>query len=244
MQDAYASAYDLKAFYGTQPGRLLRRLLTGHIRMIWPDIKGLRVAGLGYAPPYLASMQEEAERTVALMPAQGGAHAWPEGKKNLVCLTSELELPLESESVDRLLLIHSLEHTQDPVLMFQECWRVLKGSGRLLVVVPNRMGLWARAEWMPFGHGTPYTAGQVANHLRESLFTPERTESALFMPPFRSFLVLRSAYTFEAFGKFLFPGLAGVLLIEASKQIYAGRGLRKAETARGRRIMVTKPSAV
>lgn len=237
------SAYDLKTFYASRKGRLVRRLLTGHIRMIWPEVKGLRVAGLGYATPYLSSFQAEAERVAALMPARCGAHAWPEGAGNLVCLSSESGWPLETGSIDRLLLVHSLEHSRRADELFEEAWRVLKGNGRMLVIVPNRLGLWARADWTPFGHGVPYTAGQVIHLLRDHCFVPERTESALFMPPFRSFLVLRSAYTVEAFGRFFFPGLAGVVMIEAGKQVYAGKGLRKREAVPATEsILIPKPA--
>ena len=202
-------------------------------------------SGYGYAVPYLRAWGDAPERCVALMPAGRGVHHWPEGEPNRVCLVNESELPLETESVDRILMVHALEHTQLPQTVLQEMWRVLKSNGRLLIIVPSRMGLWARADWTPFGHGTPYTAGQIAHYLQESLFAHERTEHALFMPPFRSFFVLRSAYLFESIGRYIFPGLAGLHLIEASKQVYAGAVKKKTETVRAPRYAVgqTVPTA-
>ena len=46
-----------------------------------------------------------------------------------------------------------LEMTNDPGTLLREAWRVLAAGGRLLVVVPNRRGLWARMDTTPFGHG-------------------------------------------------------------------------------------------
>lgn len=240
----YLSAYGLKSFYASRAGRLVRRLLLSHIRRIWPDMKGLRVMGYGYAVPYLRPLMEGAERVFAVMPAHGGAHVWPDGEKGLVCLSGEYRFPVETESIDRLILIHSLEHTPLPDELLQEVWRVLKSNGRLLLVVPNRLGLWARADWTPFGYGSPFTAGQIVSRLEEQLFVHERTERALFMPPFRSFLMLRAAYALESFGRFAFPGLAGVYLVEAGKQVYAGahRGRRaESQTQAKRRMVATRP---
>ena len=35
----------------------------------------------------------------------------------------------------------------------REIWRVLAAGGRVILVVPNRAGIWARTEATPFGHG-------------------------------------------------------------------------------------------
>ena len=125
------SAYDLKQFYSRRAGRLVRRLLPSHIHEIWPDLKGLSVMGYGYAVPYLRPMLEETQRAFALMPAGGGVHFWPEDSKGLVCLSTETELPFATESLDRILVVHGLEHAEMPEALIHEFWRVLKSNGRL-----------------------------------------------------------------------------------------------------------------
>lgn len=239
----FETAHDLKSFYAGKPGRLVRRLLLGHIREMWSDLEGRRLMGYGYALPYLSGLRTGTERSFAAIPASLGAHVWPEHEKNLVCLTGEGEWPMESESVDRILIVHGLEYAQSPAVLLQEAWRVLKSNGRLLMIVPNRLGLWARAEWTPLGHGTPYTAGQIGHYLQDALFVRERSDRALFMPPFRSFVVMRAGYMFENIGRSLFPGLAGVHLIEASKQIYAVTGRARTARVPGRRILVAAPAS-
>lgn len=231
--------YDLKNFYASRAGRLVRRILAGYFRLLWPDTKALRIVGIGYPVPYMASVDEDAERSIALMPGYGGVHPWPEGQANRVCLFDGFTIPLETESVDRIFVIHGFEMVQDPDAFLAELWRVLKSHGRLMLVVPNRLGFWARADWTPFGAGRPFTMTQINQLLQHNLFVRERVERALFMPPFRSFWLLRFAYSFEGFGKFLFPGLAGVHIVEASKQIYAGtRVSTKTQTGK-RRVMVS-----
>jgi SAM-dependent methyltransferase len=145
--------------------------------------------------------------------------------------------------VDRILLVHDVEFCEFLQPSLQEIWRVLKSTGRLLVVVPNRNGLWSRAEWSPFGQGTPYSASQIEYYLRDNLFVHERTEGALYLPPIRHSAIQKSAGFFEKFGRTC-PVMPGVIIVEATKQIYAtpiqGGGIRT--PARGRRLLIPKPA--
>ncbi|MCC6598282.1 MAG: methyltransferase domain-containing protein [Alphaproteobacteria bacterium] len=244
----YRSVYDLKAFYNGRVGRVVRRVLQARIRDFWPDIHGMRLMGCGYAVPYMRAFKEEAERSFAIMPAGQGAHEWPQngGGNNLNCvvLSEAAELPVETNSVDRVLMVHDIEFSEFLKPALQEIWRVLKSNGRLLVVVPNRAGFWARADWSPFGQGTPYSASQIAFYLRDNLFVHERTEGALFMPPIKHSLFLKSSGLFEKLGRSYAPFLAGVHMVEASKQLYAtvDRGSGSGVHVRGRKIFVPRPA--
>jgi SAM-dependent methyltransferase len=217
----YNDAVDLWDFYGTNLGKVARRLIRRRIRAIWPNAGGMTVLGLGYATPYLRPFRDEAERVFALMPAQQGVLHWPREGRNLVALADEGELPLPDVSVDRVLLVHGLECSEQLRPLLHEIWRVLTGNGRLLVVVPNRSGLWARLERTPFGHGHPYSSSQLSRLLRENMFTPTLTTRALYVPPYPWRVVQRSAYGIEDIGARWFKQLGGVVIIEASKQIYA-----------------------
>ena len=114
----------------------------------------------------------------------------------------------------------------------REIWRVLSGSGRLLVVVPNRRGIWARLERTPFGHGLPYTPGQLSRVLRDNLFTPLESHPALFVPPVHSRMVLSSAPVWEQIGRRIFTTFSGVVMTEAVKQIYAAEATPTANRRR------------
>lgn len=221
-------AYDLKYFYNGIRGRVVRRIIREKILAIWPDVSNQTLFGYGYAIPYLKPFLEKSSLTANIMPAQLGVHNWPVDSKNLVCFSQENLLPLETNSVDRIIMIHALEFLDNPEDSFAEIWRILRSTGRLIVIVPNRMGLWARIDSSPFGQGQPYSASQVEDVLKENLFVHERTEHALFTPPFNTALPMQAANLFEKIGSMLFPALGGVHIIEASKQIYAtkGKGMR------------------
>lgn len=217
------TAYALRDFYKTIGGRVVRRLIRDKITTIWPSVQGLRCMGAGYAAPYMQTLEGECERAMCVMFTGQGIHAWPSADKNAAVLCAETDLPFETNSVDRIVLIHSLEFTGFLIPALEEMYRVLKSSGRILIVVPNRMGLWARADWTPFGHGEPYSAKQVESFLAENLFVVEQTHRALFIPPFKSQALLRTALFWERIGEKICPAMGGVLLVEATKQIYAGR---------------------
>jgi SAM-dependent methyltransferase len=219
-----AMALDVHAaadFYGTTQGVVAARLIRERIGALWPDMAGKTVLGLGYAPPYLRAWREEARLTVAVTPAQLGAARWPVGGANLTCMAEEDALPFQGPVFDRVLLIHGLENAETLRPMLREIWRVMKDDGKLIIVAPNRRGMWAYFEHTPFGHGTPYSAGQVGRLLAANMFRVERRDIALCMPPSDMRLVLRSNRLFERAGRWLTPQFAGVIISEAVKDVYS-----------------------
>ncbi len=218
----WTDAVDLRDFYATSLGSVARRMIRRRIRAVWPDVTGQSLLGLGYTTPFLTPFRSEAARILAAMPASQGVLHWPADSGGLTTLTDESELPFPDLSIDLVLLVHVLECTAQVQPMMREVWRVLAGGGRLLVVVPNRRGIWARFERTPFGRGLPYSPGQLSRLLRESLFTPIQSHTALFIPPSRSRMVLSAAPAVEEIGQRWFAAVSGVVMIEATKEIYAG----------------------
>ena len=228
----WTDVVDLRDFYATSLGQMAKRMIRRQLRTLWPEVSGMRVLGVGFATPYLRPFLAEAERVLAVMPASQGVLPWPPEGPGLTMLADETDLPLPDRCMDRIVLVHALEATEQVRGMMRELWRVLADGGRLVVVVPNRRGIWARLERTPFGQGRPYTTGQLARMLRDNMFTPVSTCGALFMPPATSRMALRSAPAIEDLGSRWFEGFAGVNIIEATKQIYAASGLRDGKTRR------------
>jgi SAM-dependent methyltransferase len=218
---------DLKTFYSQRLGIVARRLINNAIRAQWPDAKGQRVLGVGYSTPYLGLFREGCERCIAFMPAEQGVLRWPTGRPSLAALVEQSALPLPDAAMDRILLVHALEMADDPESLLREMWRVLAPSGRLLLVVPNRRGIWTRTDTTPFGHGRPYSRSQITELLRQTWFTPSHWGEALFVPPVRSSWFLGSAIAWERVGATLSLPFAGVHLVEATKQVYRGIPVRR-----------------
>jgi SAM-dependent methyltransferase len=210
---------DLRSFYRTTQGDLVRRHLTAAIRRYWRDLSGLDVAAVGYAAPYARAFVEEAARVALLMPAGQGGTPWPPGQRNLAALIEEDSLPLRDQSVDRVLLVHAIEPSVALRGLMSEVFRVLKPMGQVLAIVPNRRGLWARSEKTPFGTGRPFSGSQLAHLFESHDFAVEGWSHALFGLPGTGRFALRSAAPLEFAGKIFWPGFSGVVLMLATKEI-------------------------
>src|SRR3982074_78149 len=211
---------DLRDFYSQRLGIVARRLINRGIHARWPNAQGQRVLGLGYPTPYLGLCREHSERCMAFMPAAQGVLKWPTARPALATLIDEFSMPLPDAAVDRILLVHALEMSDDPERLLREVWRVLAPSGRLIAVIPNRRGVWTRTDNTPFGHGRPYSRAQITQLLRQTWFTPTAWGEALFLPPVGKGWFLRSAMAWERVGAALSLPFAGGHIVEATKQVY------------------------
>lgn len=213
----------LRAFYyRTKLGRIVQRALREEVVKLWPKTKGQTVVGYGFAAPMLRPFLTSARRVLCLMPGPQGVMAWPEGMENHSVLTQETKWPIPTGQIDKLIVLHGLETSEDSSALLDEIWRVLGPGGRVLFLVPNRSGLWARRDATPFGYGRPYSLAQLETQLQKHRFQPERHISALYAIPSHSSFGLKIAQMLEGFSlKVAMPFAAGVVMVEATKQVYA-----------------------
>lgn len=213
---------DIRDFYQSRLGRVAARILGKKIQKFWPDINDKAVViGHGYALPYMPIGSQTSPTYIAAMPASQGVVNWPWRGAGRTVLVEDHILPFDDQSVDRIILIHSLEHSEHINALMKEVWRCLKSSGRVLIIIPNRTGVWARADHTPFGHGQPYSNRQIRDVLKDNQFVSTMTRYALFFPPLDRRFILSSTRAIEWVGERLFPKIGGVTMIEASKQLYA-----------------------
>lgn len=233
-------ATHLRDFYRTPLGQVVRRQLAARIRARWKSVNGLTIIGAGYCAPYLGSFRTEAQRLGCMMPARQGALVWPHGTRCCSVLVEEHQWPLPDNSVDRLLAVHCLEQAERTGPLLREIWRVLAADGRLLLIVPNRRGVWSRVDSTPFGQGLPYSRSQLQTQLTDALFTPIDWSEALYFPPVDKRVALRAAPALERLGIRLSLGVAGAIIVEAKKELMAPVGAGVAiEKARAWRPVVT-----
>jgi SAM-dependent methyltransferase len=235
---------DLRAFYASPLGAVARRLVGRAIERFWRPVQGLRVLGLGYATPYLAPVRSAAERTLAFMPASQGVVNWPATGLSASALVDPMMMPIPDASIDRVLVVHALETVESPTELLYEIWRILTPGGRIILVAPNRRGLWARMDTTPFGHGQPYSRSQLNRLMRETLFSPEAWAETLYVPPFPSWLLLRTAVAWERVGISLSLPFAGLHVVEATKQLYRPVTVRQTRrAARLEPVLVPAPAS-
>ena len=215
----WADIHDVMGFYRSPLGKMTRRTLRASIRALWPSAANENLLGIGYALPYVRPYRQEVEHLSLVMPKAFGATSWPLDGANLVTLADEENLPFSDRIFDKIILIHAIEFSDHLDVMLKECWRVLAHGGRLLTCVPNRRGMWSRMDKTPFGYGQPYSHRQLTKVLINNQFTPLQTRHALYSPPMNNRAGLKMFQTIESFGHRWLSNVAGVIMIESSKQL-------------------------
>ena len=217
---------DLRNFYYRSTlGRAAQTHVRGAMLRLWPEAKGQTVAGFGFAVPLLRPYLADARRVIGLMPAPQGVMPWPAGMPNVSVLCEEVVWPIETGHVDKLVVMHGLEVSERPSDLLEECFRVLGPGGRALFIVPNRSGLWARSDRTPFGHGRPYSQGQLETQLKRHSFLPETAVHTLYQPPSHRRFWRKTGGYWERLGNSMSMVLSGgVLMVEATKRVQAPSG--------------------
>jgi len=105
------------------------------------------------------------------------------------------QLPFNDNEFDLIALLDTVEHIPDEISVFEECLRVLKPGGKLMVTVPAFMWLWSYNDEIN-EHQRRYTVPE----LRTKLMT-------------NGFRVRRMSYN----NFFLFPLIAGIRLLRPYK---------------------------
>ncbi|QMU58935.1 MAG: hypothetical protein GKR98_12485 [Boseongicola sp.] len=214
---------DLRTFYyRTRLGRAAQRAIRDQVVTMWPDASGQTVVGFGFAVPLLRPFRSSAGRIVALMPGPQGVMPWPANQPNVSVLCEETIWPVETDSVEKLVVMHGLETSERPFQLLDECYRVLAPEGRAMFIVPNRAGLWSSGDGTPFGFGRPYSLGQLEGQLRQIGLIPSRHVATLFQPPSDRPFWLKTGRFWDRIGSKVSNRFAGgVLIVEVKKQVPA-----------------------
>ena len=164
---------ELQEFYsGSELGRTTKELINRVLGAKIETDAGSLTIGFGFACPFLENKFTEGENKdfLLLMPSEQGVVSWPEKSKSVSALVDEVSWPVNTSSADLILISHGLEMSDNQDLLLQEVRRVLKDSGKLVILVPNRTGFWARSDSTPFGYGKPYSISQLTSLLRKNQF--------------------------------------------------------------------------
>lgn len=217
----------LHTWYTSPQGQTAARLIA-HLMARWVCVgcADTMTLGLGFTQPYLDRMRciqatNNLGGVLGASPAEMGVLSWPSGQCNRFAQARPDALPFADKTFDCVLMVHFLEGCDSPKATLREAWRVMSPGGRLVVMVPNRGGLWARRDTTPFGWGRPFSPRQLTGLLTESLFVLRQSRFALFVPPLNGKRFLQAAPAWEKAGNRWFAPLGGVILCEAEKVVYA-----------------------
>lgn len=214
-------AATLEAFYTTRLGQCAARLMSERMMDLWGNCEGQRVLGIGYPNPLLPLWQADAACCLGAVPEEIGEVRLSIERGQTLCVAPEHRLPFPEGLFDRVFLLHALEEADSPRQLLREAWRVLAPEGRIVVAATNRRSMWSLVDSKPFGHGRPWTRGQLVRFLNDSLFQVTASTTAVHMPPLDWRLITAASKSWERAGELALPGLGGVVLVEAVKRLYS-----------------------
>lgn len=231
----------LKAFYASPLGGAAHAMIQRRVEALWPNANGQDVLGLGFSEQLLEQYCPDARRVVSAAPAEQGASRWPVTGRCQTSLVEEERLPFPDAMFDRILVQHALEEADSPARLLRELWRIAAPEARILLIVSHRSGLWSRAESTPFGHGRPYSKGQLLTLMQSAMFQPTAWTKALYAPPASWPFITSAAETWEKTGEIGWRGFGGVIMVEAVKRLYIDP--QNKAPADARRVKTTAPVA-
>jgi len=142
------------------------------------------------------------------------------------------QLPLASDSVDLVVLPHTLDFALDPHQVLREVERILIPEGRVLILGFNPFSLWGvwrlALRWrgsVPWcGHFLSYR--RIVDWLGLLGFDIECTDVCAISPPLRRESWARRIASLEVTGRRIWPMVAGVYAVRAVKRVSTVRPIR------------------
>ena len=222
----------LREFYATPLGQASQNALLRAFSQLKPFDKNLDLVGIGYPVPLFDKLARDLPQAIILMPARQGALQWPVGGESKVALVDEDELPIETASVQCVVVLHLIENVSDPSQILNEIWRILVPEGKLILVATNRRGFWTRFEHTPYGNGRSFSRGQLSILLRKAKLTPSDWIHCLNFPPMRIASLIRFYPLLDRLGARFWPLFCGAYVVTATKRLYQGVPATSRRTAR------------
>lgn len=115
-------------------------------------------------------------------------------------------LPIQSESIDIVVMMHQLEFARNPMDALQEVHRVLRPNGQLIVMGFNKWSLWNGFR----AHEKYYSVRRIKRCLLALDFEIKSHQTLCFWPP---------SLLLETLGQFFLPYAGSVYLLVAKKNI-------------------------
>jgi SAM-dependent methyltransferase len=135
------------------------------------------------------------------------------------------KMPVATDYIDAVVLLHTLDFAADPRQVLRESERVLIPEGRLIVCGFNPYSLWGARRWLPgAGKRAPWKGKFISYARLQDWFSllgfdVERTTTLMFRLPVQHQPWLGKLDTLESLGQRWWPWLAGVYVVQAVKRV-------------------------
>lgn len=213
----------------------LERRLAGEVLSQVFGWQALQIGQWGDADGLLAEARTQRRSVLAWH----GLPAGPSGAVNVIrCRTDSLAIA--SDSVDAVVLPHTLEYEPQPHELVREVGRVLSGDGHLIVFGFSPLSSWGARhlfarEGFPCGTQRMIGEGRLRDWLKLLGFEVVDARRYLFSLPWRGRSQLPGAQNFfERAGGQLWPLFSGGYVLKARKRVYTLTPVRPRWRLRGK----------
>lgn len=149
------------------------------------------------------------------------------------CVLRPEQLPFQSNTMDIVVLVHSLEFSDNPHRVLREAERVLAPEGYLLVLSFNLLSLWGCAHALPAlqrrgapWNGEYFTSRRVRDWLTLLDLTTISVEHLFYRPPINRSRLQQRLLPMENWAARVVPWFGGVHLTVAQKHVAGMTPLR------------------
>jgi SAM-dependent methyltransferase len=212
-----------RAWFREAPGSLLLEQEHALLEAMLPDLFGFYLVQLGYAAEVPEALFATRIRQKIVVDPAGPAPG------EVASLAAEAgRLPIRSDTVDAVLLVHTLDFAGDPHQVLREVERILIPEGRLVIVGFNGLSLWGLRRWWPRGRqAAPWSCRFIGPRRIDDWLTllgleVEVNRPFMFRPPVRHAAAMRRLAFMERMGGRFWPALSGAYLIQAVKRVATG----------------------
>jgi SAM-dependent methyltransferase len=231
---------DWPAWTDSPPGRYVLEWEQAQLDRVVSDVFGYHALQLGL--PQLDALRENRMpcRGLVLDAASGASapyefprtagagapekHA-PPGRSTVWC--DLLDLPFEAQSVDLIVMPHTLEFTRDPHRLLREAERVLMPEGQLIILGFNSLSLWGARQSAGKVTGRPFIPAahdliaftRLKDWIKLLGFDLERGRFGCYRPPLVSDQWLARYSFMEAAGDRWWPIFGATYMVKAIKRV-------------------------
>lgn len=210
---------ELSDFYKTPLGEVVQVYCNDVIKKFIPEsTKNQFILGLGYVTPYLTKSLLEKNTVLSFTFDKMGGITWPNTACSQTAIVNGHNLPIANRAVDRLIVVHGLECCQSSEKLIKEMNRIIAPDGEILIIFPNKAGIWSHTSNTPFACGEHYTMSQLNTALSKNGFAITSEERFLYFPPTQSLYTQSFFAPVEMMGAYFLPYFSGLNAIAAKKR--------------------------
>lgn len=208
----------LQGWYAERPGSWLSEAERGLLQSILPDLFGYHLLQVGTPDGHDWLTASRINHHIVLDAGDSGVGA-------AAGLYAQADnLPLASESIDVVVLPHTLDFHPHPHAILREVDRVLIPEGHVVILAFNPISLWGMMRvllgWrgrMPW-RGQYYTQTRMRDWLALLGFDCVQSHNIFFRPPIAHEKTMQKLEFMERFGKRCCPIFSAVYVITARKR--------------------------